>query len=255
MRSQSAFQNRRAGSPIGSSQKAAHTSSNAPPSSPSPVRNHRTTGGVSSLHHQATRESSPAKSPTKPLVRYARRDRRHIDHALYSSLSESTHPREAAPIPTFPRTGRDRKSPATRSQSKLEAFGYSRLRIRETREFDTAFSDEEDLNFDDLAGDCRGSSPIAGTSLCPVPSAPPHPALRPSGVREMTKREKAAEERYKAQRESLRSSDSSDLPPPPSARTTSSSDADAGFDDPQISESARAWWDRLGRDDASDDML
>lgn len=246
--------------PSSSPTPAVTNDSGREPSSPSPRRCLQPPDDLPST-------SEAPKSPTKPLVRHSKRDsereRRVIDHALFSSLTESTHTREALRVPTFPRPTQKRKSPAppAKSQSKLEMFGYSKSSARPTRDFETSFSEEEDLDFEDpLEGREPSSSPVAGPSrLQLVPSPPPHPSLRPMGIREQAKRQQAALERHRGQRESLRSSSGSPLPPPPSSARTggfSSSQTDEELEDVGcISESTRAWWDRLGRDEPSDDML
>ncbi|BEJ13064.1 hypothetical protein CspHIS471_0302380 [Cutaneotrichosporon sp. HIS471] len=224
---------------------------------------------------------SPTKSPAKPLVRHSKQDmakrRRAMDHALFSSLSEASQAKPGPRVPSFPRPTQNRKTPplslskpqnrktapmrkpqamqsasSSKSQSKLDAFGYSRSSARGTREFDTSFSDEEDLDFGDA--DKRDSSPAAGPSdLRAVPFAPPHPSLRPMGVREQAKRESAAMERHQAQRGSLSSSDwSSSLPMFPSAVTDGSSSQSDERIEAQVSESTRAWWDGLENDESSD---
>lgn len=225
------------------------------PSSPSPRRSLPAAANLSSPPPSFYLRISPPsiKSPTKPLTRYSKQDpkqrRRNLDHALFSSLSEVSQTRPASRVPSFPRPTQNRKTPPpSKSQSKLEAFGISRSRTREAREFETSFSDEEDLDFE-VDFDEHGSSPVAGPSeLKSVPSAPPHPSLRLPGIREQEKRQKAAMERHRAQRESQRSSNdgSSSLPPPPSVITYgdgSSSQSDERLD---MTESARAWWDGLG---------
>ncbi|BEI86789.1 hypothetical protein CcaverHIS002_0701350 [Cutaneotrichosporon cavernicola] len=246
------------------------------PSSPSP---RRTRGGMHPPSSPPRIPASPSKSPTKPLVRHSKQDmakrRRVMDHALFSSLSEASQAKPGPRVPSFPRPTQNRKTPplsksqsrktgpmrkpqakksasSSKSQSKLEAFGYSRSSARGTREFDVSFSDEEDLDFGDA--DERDSSPAAGRSdLGAVPFAPPHPSLRPMGVREQAKRESAAMERHQAQRGSLSSSDwSSPLPMISSAVTDDSSSQSDERLDAQVSESTRAWWDGLEHDKSSD---
>jgi hypothetical protein len=75
-----------------------------------------------------------------------------------------------------------------------------------------------------------------------VPSAPPHPSLRPMGIREQAKRETAAMDRHRGQRETAHSTDrSSSLPPLPSAVTEGSSSQSDDRLEAQVSESTRMW--------------
>ncbi|CAK9782578.1 hypothetical protein CC85DRAFT_36756 [Cutaneotrichosporon oleaginosum] len=228
---------------------------------------------------------SLSKSPAK-LMRYSKQDaetrRRAMDHALFSSLSEASQVRPKPQVPTFPlprlaqhhqkasspvkskhRTPPPRKSQpkskrgsasSSKPQATLQAYGYSRSSARPTREFDTSFSDEENLEFEDEDVHKRAPSPSGGPSvLRSVPLAPPHPSLRPMGIREQAKRDAAAMRRHLGQQASLPSSDkSSSLPPPPSAITEDSSSQSEGFLEAQISESTRTWWRRLGHDLSSD---
>lgn len=205
---------------------------------------------------------SPSKSTVKHLVRRSKQDpeqrRKTTDHALYSSLSEASQLRSAPRVRSFPRPTQNRKTPPlpktqsqSQTQSKLEAFGISRLRPLKTREFETAFSDEEDLDFEVDLDDHSLSPAVGPFTLRVVPSAPPHPSLRAAGIREQQKRESAALERHNRQKESLRSvhDGSSSLPMIPLAMTdggmSSSSQSDGRL---EISEDTRAWFHNLGNE-------
>ncbi|KAL1411661.1 hypothetical protein Q8F55_002626 [Vanrija albida] len=229
-----------------------------------------------------------SKSPTK-LVRHAETTRRPMH--LYSSLS---HPLNSPPAPKSGSASRSTRSTPARtqratrktstSQSKLEAFGYFPAASKPAADFDTAFSDEEDLAFSQSSQEVaepkrsyitpRQPSRTPGKRLQPVPEAPPHPSLRPSGIAELKRREDEAMARHLAQqrtpnasaftpqrRTSLRTSTSPASPlwtPPRHSSFTSGRDSDStafsssslmGEDAPRISESTRRWWDRLGESD------
>jgi len=90
---------------------------------------------------------------------------------------------------------------ADESQLKLAAFGYfpsgrsSRSRTEPSRNFDKAWSDEEDLKLEleEADGDAPDRHPSpdgSGSSkrLRHVPDAPYHPGLRPAGVAELERR-------------------------------------------------------------------
>jgi len=152
---------------------------------------------------------------------------------------------------------------------------------KETTDFETPFSEEEDLDFG--VEELLFPSPPRNSRLGPVPEAPPHPSLRSMGVREMARRDAEDMARHRTQSRQARSeavpsnsstrsyqsnqsnddgnldshlaSDyeiphlSSEWGLPPS---TNSSSLDAsGFDVPRLSASTKEWWDRLGQRDES----
>jgi hypothetical protein len=153
----------------------------------------------------------------------------------------------------------------------LEAFGYLVNNRRETVDFATPFSDEEDLDFgheEPLFG--SPSKSTKNSRLGPVPDAPPHPSLRSAGVREVKRRESAAMSRHRDQHRSQQPSGDRDseskliemdshgasdfeIPhmssawaiPAPSTNASSLEASDA----PTLNRSTKQWWERLGERD------
>ncbi|WOO80711.1 uncharacterized protein LOC62_03G004228 [Vanrija pseudolonga] len=253
------------------------------------------------LERNGFQPSSPSPSPSpiraskspKKLVRLADTSRRRA-HQLFSSLSQPSGSPPSAPQAKARSSRSARTTPArasrptrkaSTSQSKLESFGYFPANSKSKPDFDTAFSDEEDLAFSPSSQEVvepkrssatpRPSSRTPGKRLQPVPEAPPHPSLRASGIAELKRREDEAMARHLAQQRtprgsstpkrktssSLRTSTSPASPlwtPPRPSSFTSGRDSDstafsssslAGEDAPRISESTRQWWDRLGESD------
>lgn len=154
-----------------------------------------------------------------------------------------------SPIPPPPSQRRKGKDA---SQTKLAAFGYFRSTARVTKDFESSFSDEDDLDFgiDDEPALDRPETSSQG--LQHVPEAPPHPELRPLGVREQSKRSSKAMSRHRAQQKKSSGSSQTPIPPPPSTLDFTDTSSSLAEDDPRISESTKAWWDKLGASSIED---
>ena len=103
--------------------------------------------------------------------------------------------------------GSKRKSVGTgETQLKLAAFGYfpsgrsCKAEAESARNFDKAWSDEEDLKLEPEDADYAGLGPRpsrdegnSSKRLKSVPDAPHHPALRPAGVAELERRRRQSQ--------------------------------------------------------------
>jgi len=180
-----------------------------------------------------------------------------------------TGPRKMDITPSATASGSKRKSAVgagSGSQAKLAAFGFfGDKRAKKVRGFDEAWDQEDDIPFefdyDHGAEDTSGRGEVT-TRLGPdeshlqrVPLPPPHPDLRPAGLRELRKRERERDHLDVEDEQPLfpdnDNDNDNDLNPPlssssPGASTTD--DQSSSFTtttDGGVGSSAAAWWDGL----------
>lgn len=160
---------------------------------------------------------------------------KRVDKAVFASLGGTSD--VMPPLPSQKRASkRSSQKGKDTQQTKLAMFGYFPTKAGKAREFDTTFSDEDDLDFGD---EFDGWTPrAAAPDRRPVPAAPPHPLLREAGRRELDRRDAEAMKRHRSQQR-------------PSATPCTDSSSLTPDDGPQTSESTRHWLAKLDASQSS----
>lgn len=196
-------------------------------------------------------EAKSARTATRSRSPAAKKIRKSGSHWPEFAIGPST----SSPNNATPRAKRASPPPSsTATQSRLAAFGFFADRPRPAkpvRGFDEDWDDEEDLAFEfdedepsveDQHGDGEREQV---TMLGPVPEPPPHPSLRPAGLRELERRRRQA-----AAVNGPPSSSSSPAPYPPSSSSQPGGQATGEPSSLTTSSeevgSAAVWWAGLG---------
>ncbi|WVW84135.1 hypothetical protein I302_106164 [Kwoniella bestiolae CBS 10118] len=189
-----------------------------------------------------------------------------------ANANASTPSQVRKSTPKDSQKNKKRKSNSTtdrNEQSKLASFGFfnDKSNRKLNREFEKRWEDEEDLDLDipddevdssphDQEGKAkRGDNESKGKKLGKVPEAPYHPSLRPAGIREMERRERARIEPQSPstpkRKDILSSPDRGDEREAPlfdvhhSSSLTGSSLTSSSMG--KTPGSTRDWWDGLGK--------